>query len=177
MSVVLQSDDSVFEELRNSASNLNIEEINDLQELKDNSLSIKEIKRGSLIIIFTVKNDQTLVKNLERVFNCVFKREKINEVLSNPNCASLTVSGYIFDPQDYYLDYSELSLFISFNLNAMREFFFIEFITLLFLHLILQTLIFLHSCQKVFKGKGPINQICFLSLKLHYCVYMTSLFL
>lgn len=62
MSVVLQSDDSVFEELRNSASNLNIEEINDLPELKDNSLSIKEIKRGSLIIIFTVKNDQTLVK-------------------------------------------------------------------------------------------------------------------
>lgn len=161
MSVVLQSDDSVFEELRNSASNLNIEEINDLPELKDNSLSIKEIKRGSLIIIFTVKNDQTLVKNLERVFNCVFKREKINEVLSNPNCASLTVSGYIFDPQDYYLDYSELSLFISFNLNAMREFFFIEFITLLFLHLILQTLIFCIRVKKCLKERDQSTKYAF----------------
>lgn len=108
MSVVLQSDDPAFEELSDSARNLDMEEINNLPELKDSGLSIKEIKRGSLIIIFTVKNEQTLEKNLERIFNFLFKIEKINEVLSNHNLCRLEVSGYIYDPQEYYLDYGEL---------------------------------------------------------------------
>lgn len=108
MSVVLLSEDPAFEELSDNARNLDLEDINDLPELKDNNLSIKEIKRGSLVIIFTVKNDQTLKKNLERIFNCLFKIEKINEVLSNHNLCRLEVSGYIYDPQEYYLNYSEL---------------------------------------------------------------------
>lgn len=108
MSVVLLSEDPAFEELSDNARNLDLEDINNLPELKDNNLSIKEIKRGSLVIIFTVKNDQTLKKNLERIFNCLFKIEKINEVLSNHNLCRLEVSGYIYDPQEYYLNYSEL---------------------------------------------------------------------
>lgn len=108
MSVVLQSDDPAFEELSDSAINLAKEEINNLPDLKDSGLSIKEIKRGSVVIIFTAKNDQTLVKNLERILNCLFKIEKINEVLSNHNLCRLEVSGYIYDPQEYFLDYGEL---------------------------------------------------------------------
>lgn len=115
-SVVLLSEDPAFEELSDNARNLNLEEINNLPELKDNDLSIKEIKRGSLVIIFTVKNDQTLVKNLERIFNCLFKIEKINEVLSNHNLCLLEVSGYIYDPQEYYLDYGEL--FFTINIGG-----------------------------------------------------------
>lgn len=106
VSVVLQSDDPAFEELSDSAINLAKEEINNLPDLKDSGLSIKEIKRGSVVIIFTAKNDQTLVKNLERILNCLFKIEKINEVLSNHNLCRLEVSGYIYDPQEYFLDYA-----------------------------------------------------------------------
>lgn len=113
MSVVLQSDDPAFEELCDSALNFEKGELNNSPELKDSDLSIKEIKRGSLVIIFTVKNDQTLVKNLERLFNCLFKIEKINEVLGNYNLCRLEVSGYIYDPQEYYLNYGELFLTIN----------------------------------------------------------------
>lgn len=110
---VLQSDNPSFQILTESASNLNIEEINELPALKDNDVSIKEIKRGSLVITFTIKNEDTLEKNLERIFNSIFEKEKIEELLGNLTEGFLRVRGYIYDPQEYYLDYGKQNFVVS----------------------------------------------------------------
>lgn len=57
MLVVLLLEDFVFEELSDNVRNLDLEDINNFLELKDNNFLIKEIKCGSLVIIFIVKND------------------------------------------------------------------------------------------------------------------------
>lgn len=81
--------------------------------MKDNDVSIKEIKRGSLVITFTIKNEDTLEKNLERIFNSIFEKEKIEELLGNLTEGFLRVRGYIYDPQEYYLDYGKQNFVVS----------------------------------------------------------------
>ncbi|XP_061163419.1 helicase with zinc finger domain 2-like [Saccostrea echinata] len=102
---VLHSDDPAFQELTENASGLSIEEINELPALKDNNVSINEIKRGSLVISFMYNNKDTLEKNLDRIFQGIFTKEKIEEVFRRHQVQNVTVKGYIYDHLDYYLDY------------------------------------------------------------------------
>ncbi|XP_061188790.1 uncharacterized protein LOC133196963 [Saccostrea echinata] len=103
---VLHSDDPAFQELAENATNLNIEEINEMPALKDNDVSINEIKRGSLVISFIYKVNDTLEKTLDKIFRCIFKKEKTEEVFKKHSRENVTVFGYIYNPQEYYLDYA-----------------------------------------------------------------------
>ncbi|XP_062578588.1 helicase with zinc finger domain 2-like isoform X2 [Saccostrea cucullata] len=106
--IVLQSDEPAFQELIENASGLNIEEINELPALKDNDVSINNIKKGSLVISFVYKNQDTLKKTLEMIFKCIFTKEKIEEVFRKHQIQHATVTGYIYDHQEYYLDYAPI---------------------------------------------------------------------
>ena len=85
-----------------------MDEINDMPMLRELNISIKQVKLGSLVITFTMRNRQSLEDNLKQIFNCLFTKDAINDALSGRRGYVLIVSGYIYDPQEYYLDYGGL---------------------------------------------------------------------
>ena len=85
-----------------------MDEINDMPMLRELNISIKQVKLGSLVITFTMRNRQSLEDNLKQIFKCLFTKDAINGALSGRRGHVLIVSGYIYDPQEYYLDYGGL---------------------------------------------------------------------
>ena len=105
---VLRSEDQAFDALTANASTANIDDINDMPMLREMNISIKQVKLGSLVITFTMKNKQSLEDNLKQIFNCLFTKDAIKDALSGRKGEILEVSGYIYNHQEYYLDYGEL---------------------------------------------------------------------
>ncbi|XP_062599162.1 uncharacterized protein LOC134260625 [Saccostrea cucullata] len=103
VAAVLRSDYPGFQKLAEIASHLNIEEVNNIPELKDNNVSIKEIKPGSLIITFTIQSKETLENNIQRVFQCIFRRKEIEQLLESHGIDNIKITGYLYNPKEYCL--------------------------------------------------------------------------
>ncbi|XP_062572632.1 uncharacterized protein LOC134234563 [Saccostrea cucullata] len=106
LKVVLRSDDPAFQDLAESASNLKIEEINKDPVIKDNNITIIEIKPGNLVMMFFIENNYTLEKNIEWIFQCIFGRHEITQILENQGVDEVRVHGYIYNLKEYCLEFS-----------------------------------------------------------------------
>ncbi|XP_056009192.1 helicase with zinc finger domain 2-like isoform X3 [Ostrea edulis] len=94
----------VWQQIKDNVCRLNPTALNDNDTLKENCISFEKIEKGCLVIDVTLKNKDPLEENLQRIFQVLYDEGDLENVMQKHNTEELTISGYIYCPENYIRD-------------------------------------------------------------------------
>lgn len=94
----------VWQQIKDNVCRLNPTALNDNDTLKENCISFEKIEKGCLVIDVTLKNKDPLGENLQRIFQVLYDEGDLENVMQKHNTEELTISGYIYCPENYIRD-------------------------------------------------------------------------
>lgn len=100
--LTLHSSDPRFKEIADRIEQLSIEELNDDEFLRENSIQVVSTQSACLIVDIKITgSDVDIPLSMRRLVECLMRRCNAFQVLSDNNVDELKIFGYYYQPGDY----------------------------------------------------------------------------
>ena len=100
--VLKSSQSSEWEQIKENATNLDIEDLNTKPSLKENGITVISINRGCLVVDFnTSRGGAPFKEKIGSIMHVLFEVLDIRSTLQDNNASEIQVKGYIYHPKGF----------------------------------------------------------------------------
>ncbi|XP_078341388.1 uncharacterized protein LOC111109309 isoform X2 [Crassostrea virginica] len=100
--VLKSSQSSEWEQIKENATNLDIEDLNTKPALKENGITVKSINRGCLVVDFnTSRGGAPFKEKIGSIMHVLFEVLDIRSTLQDNNASEIQVKGYVYHPKEF----------------------------------------------------------------------------
>ena len=100
--VLKSSQSSEWEQIKDNATNLDIEDLNTKPALKENGITVNSINRGCLVVDFnTSRGGAPFKEKIGSIMHVLFEVLDIRSTLQDNNASEIQVKGYVYHPKGF----------------------------------------------------------------------------
>ncbi|XP_078341385.1 uncharacterized protein LOC111106749 [Crassostrea virginica] len=100
--VLKSSQSSEWEQIKENATNLDIEDLNTKPALKENGITVISINRGCLVVDFnTSRGGAPFKEKIGSIMHVLFEVLDIRSTLQDNNASEIQVKGYVYHPKGF----------------------------------------------------------------------------
>lgn len=100
--VLKSSQSSEWKQIKENATNLDIEDLNTKPALKENGITVKSINRGCLVVDFnTSRGGAPFKEKIGSIMHVLFEVLDMRSTLQDNNASEIQVKGYVYHPKGF----------------------------------------------------------------------------
>ena len=100
--VLKSSQTSEWEQIKENATNLDIEDLNTKLALKENGITVNSINRGCLVVDFnTSRGGAPFKEKIGSIMHVLFEVLDIRSTLQDNNASEIQIKGYVYHAKEF----------------------------------------------------------------------------